>query len=218
MRYCEAKEGHSLITSLRGRLLSKDTQGASVECGGVGYGVAMSLASLTKLGAVGSEVFVLVHTHLTQDALRLFGFMEANERLAFEVLLGTTGVGPRLALAILSTLTPPELADIVQRGDKASLTRIPGVGGKKAERLLVELRDRLPEPIQLASLSSSLAGALREDLQSALLNLGFAPPLAERAARYALEKHPQETDLATLVREALRSTTVAGGAKKKGAA
>ena len=216
MRYGKVEEGRSLITSLRGRLLSKDTQGAAVECAGVGYGVAMSLSALAKLGEIGSEVLVLVHTHLTQDALRLFGFLEANERLAFEVLLGTTGVGPRLALAILSTLSPAELADTVRRNDKASLTRIPGVGSKKAERLLVELRDRLPEPVLLSSLTTSPA-ALREDLQSALLNLGFAPQLAERAARHAVEKHPQETDLATLVREALRSTTTASS-KKKGAA
>lgn len=217
MRYGKVEEGRRLITSLRGRLLSKDTQGAAVECAGVGYGVAMSLSGLAKLGEVGSEMQVLVHTHLTQDALRLYAFVEAGERLAFEVLLGTTGVGPRLALAILSTLSPAELADAVRRDDKASLTRIPGVGSKKAERLLVELRDRLPEPVQLSSLTAS-PGALREDLHSALLNLGFAPQAAERAARHALEQHPQETDLATLVRDALRSTTAAGGTKKKGAA
>ena len=186
--------------------------------GGVGYGVAMSLSALAKLGEIGSEVLVLVHTHLTQDALRLFGFLEPNERLAFEVLLGTTGVGPRLALAILSTLSPAELADTVRRADKASLTRIPGVGSKKAERLLVELRDRLPEPVLLSSLTAATSpAALRDDLQSALVNLGFAPQLAERAARHALDKHPQETDLATLVREALRSTHTATS-KKKGAA
>lgn len=194
-----------MIASLRGKLVHKDADGAIVECAGVGYGVSMSLASLMRLGPEGQDVHVLVHTHLTQDALRLFGFADAAERETFMSLIGTTGVGPKLALAILSTLTPSELSDAVLMADKGALTRIPGVGAKKAERLLVELKDRLPKT---APTHSVLGGrnALVADLVSALENLGFAPQVADKAARDALEAHPDEQELATLVRSALRTT------------
>jgi Holliday junction DNA helicase RuvA len=197
-----------MIASLRGQVVYKDTQSAVIECAGVGYGVALSLPSLSRLGEVGAEAFVLIHTHVTEDSLRLFGFAEATERKVFELLLATAGVGPRLALAILSTLGPTELSDAVATGDKTSLTRIPGVGSKKAERLLIELKDRLkhiPTSSTRAPISSVLA-----DLQSAMMNLGFALPVAEKAARLATEQMPQETDLAALVRAALRSTTSRG--------
>lgn len=192
-----------MIVSLRGRLAHKDATGAVLECGGVGYGLAMSLASLSRLGKVGSEAEVLVHTHLSQDALRLYGFADAAERDTFEVLIATSGIGPKLALAILSTVSPVELADIVGRGDRASLMRIPGVGGKKAERLLLELKGRLPEP---AAGGAPLRTSLLTDVVSALANLGFAGDVAERAARAALDASPEETEIATLVRAALRST------------
>lgn len=194
-----------MIASLRGRLVEKTTDGAVIECGGVGYGVAMSLASLTRLGAEGSEVRVLVHTHLSQDALRLYGFADAAEREVFEVLIGTSGVGPRLALAILSVFTPGELADAVANGDRGMLVRVPGVGNKKAERLLVELKGRL-DHVTLAAAPARAAGRpeLLADLTSALANLGFVPKDADRLARGALDASPQERDLATLVRAALR--------------
>ncbi len=132
-----------MIASLRGTLLTKTAEHAVIECAGVGYGVLMSLASLVKLGVEGGEVSVLVHTHLTQDSLRLFGFADAAEREVFEILISLSGVGPKLALAILSILTAGELSDAVARGDKGMLTRVPGVGAKKAERLLVDLKGRL---------------------------------------------------------------------------
>jgi Holliday junction DNA helicase RuvA len=197
-----------MIASLRGTLQHKDTQGAVIECGGVGYGVAMSLASLARLPDVGTQVFVLVCTHVTQDSLRLFAFSAADEQAAFEILLNTTGVGPRLALAILSTLSPQELADTVARADKTALTQIPGVGSKKAERLLVELKGRLvAAPLTAAGQGPS---ATLADLHSAMMNLGFAPAVAEKAARFAVERSPGETDLTQLVRDALRSTTARG--------
>ena len=194
-----------MIASLRGRLVHKDTEGVIIECGGVGYGVAMSLASLARLGPEESETRVLVYTHVSQDSLRLFGFIDAAERETFEVLLGTAGVGPRLALAILSTLSPGELAEVIANSDKATLTRIPGVGPKKAERLLVELKGRLA--LQLGSSRPPRDGDRMADLVSALVNLGFAAPIAERAAQHAVQEHPDEADLTCLVREALRSTT-----------
>lgn len=195
-----------MIASLRGKLIHKDAEGAIIECAGVGYGVSMSLASLMRLGAEGQDVHVLVHTHLTQDALRLYGFADAAERDTFLSLIGTTGVGPKLALAILSTLTPSELSDAVLMADKGALTRIPGVGAKKAERLLVELKDRLPKGTAAAQGALGGRNALVADLVSALENLGFTPQVADKAAREAVEANPDEQELATLVRSALRTT------------
>jgi len=195
-----------MIASLQGRLQHKDADGAVVECGGVGYGVAMSLSSLSQLGSEGSDVQLLVHTHVSQDSLRLYGFVEASERRAFEVLIATSGVGPRLALAVLSTFSPEELSDTVARKDTASLVRIPGIGKKKAERLVLELRDRLPAATLLHA-PGATPGTLQADLNAALVGLGFSESVAQDACQSALASHPNETDLATLVREALRQTT-----------
>lgn len=195
-----------MIVHLRGTLLDKDLQAAIVDCGGVGYGLSMSVTSLAKLPTVGAPVSLRVYTHVTDDALRLFGFVEPSEREAFVVLIATNGVGPRLALAILSALSPAELAWAVSIDDKAALCAIPGVGKKKAERLLVELKDRLP---QGAAPQAESGGQNRrkQDLLSALHNLGFAPQVAERAAQRALDAAPGQTDLTRLLREALRTTT-----------
>ncbi|MEM6730344.1 MAG: Holliday junction branch migration protein RuvA [Myxococcota bacterium] len=191
-----------MIASLRGTVIHKDASGAVIECAGVGYGLAMSLSSLTRIGEEGSSAFVHVHTHLTQDALRLFGFADASERHAFEILIAISGVGPRLAIAILSFLSPSELAEAVENGDKGALVKVPGVGGKKAERLLVELKGRLiavdgeGRPAKTTSVT--------EDLVSALVNLGFPPKDADHVARAVRDEHPDERDLATLVKASLR--------------
>ncbi|MBN1960088.1 MAG: Holliday junction branch migration protein RuvA [Deltaproteobacteria bacterium] len=192
-----------MIASLRGILISKNASSAVIECGGVGYFVAMSLTSLAKIGSEGSEVKVLVHTQLSQDALRLFGFYDAKERQIFEVLISINGVGPKLALALLSSLSPDELCSIVSRGDRLALTHVPGVGAKKADRLLLELKGKLPEPVAMLPSGNS---TLHIDVQSALINLGFAPNIADKAARQALAENPDEVEIATLVRAALRGT------------
>ena len=192
-----------MIARLRGKLLYKDASHVVVECGGVGYGADMSVASLATVGALGESVDLWVHTHVAQDSLRLYAFLDEDERSTFEILIKTTGVGPKLALAILSTLAPAELREVVAKGDAALLVRIPGVGKKKAERLLLELRDRLPKVVG----SPQLASDLLSDLVSALVNLGFKERLAEQVAKQARENHPEERDPALLVREALRLTT-----------
>ncbi len=196
-----------MIASLRGRVLSKDLGNVVIDCGGVGYGVTMSLSSASKLGAEGSEARLHIHTHVAQDVLRLYGFVDLEEKQAFEVLIATTGVGPKLALAVLSALSPGELAAAVADSDKARLTHIPGVGNKTAERLLVELKDRLkvsatsPRGIRLPG------HPLLSDLASALSNLGFKDVIADDTARLVLAEHPEEKDLAALVRLALRAST-----------
>ncbi|MEO1481111.1 MAG: Holliday junction branch migration protein RuvA [Myxococcota bacterium] len=191
-----------MIASLRGTVARKDAQGIVIECAGVGYGLTMSLSSLTQLGDVGSSATVLVHTHLTQDSLRLYGFMGDAERRAFEVLIGINGVGPRLAVAVLSFLSPGELRRAVDDADKGALVKVPGVGGKKAERLLVELKGRLLDVD--ASGEGTAAPSVLDDLASALANLGFPPKDAETTARSVRDAHPDETDLAVLVKAALK--------------
>ncbi|MEK7706121.1 MAG: Holliday junction branch migration protein RuvA [Myxococcota bacterium] len=195
-----------MIAQLRGRVMRKDATLVIIDCGGVGYGVSMPVPSLSQLGAEGSEVTVFIHTHVSQDAIRLYGFATLGEQRTFESLIGASGVGPRLALAILSVVSPAELSAIVARGDLASLRRIPGVGPKKAERLLVELRDRLPAPTEDTH-GAPVRADLYEDLVSALVNLGFGVPTAQRTSREVLERAHDKTDLATLVRDALRTTS-----------
>ncbi|MEO0459685.1 MAG: Holliday junction branch migration protein RuvA [Myxococcota bacterium] len=191
-----------MIASLRGTVLHKDAEGAVIECAGVGYGLRMSLSSLTRLPEEGSTATLFVHTHLSQDALRLYGFADAAERRAFEVLIAITGVGPRLALAILSFLAPAELAAAVENGDRGALVKVPGVGAKKADRLLVELKGRMLDAELQGDSAPELT--LRDDLVGALGSLGFPPKDAERLARAVREEFPSESDLATLVRYALR--------------
>ena len=199
-----------MISSLRGILIDKQADGAVIECGGVGYGVAMPISSLVRMGQLGDEVKVLVETSLSQDALRLFGFLEVSERDVFRVLVGINGVGPKLALAVLSVFSAEELCDIVAREDKPRLVKIPGVGGKKADRLLLELKDRLPKlMIQPEAPGGVIEVSIgpKDDLVDAMLALGFKNAIAEKAANTALERLPDEGDIATLVREALRVAT-----------
>lgn len=193
-----------MISTLRGRLTHKDTQHIVLECHGVGYGVHMSLGCLANAPDVGAELFVWIHTYVTEDALRLYGFLQHEQRNMFELFLGINGVGPRLALAIIGTMPIEELRTAVAQNDKSRLIRIPGVGAKKAERLLLELKDKLTN-VQTQTLLGHSDNRLH-DLQSALLNLGFAPNVAEQSARHALKLLQDEQDLPTLVREALRST------------
>jgi Holliday junction DNA helicase RuvA len=190
-----------MIERLSGKLLERDAGRVVIDCGGVGYGAAVSLNTLEHLGKVGDRVDLWVHTHMGQDSLRLFGFADAAERATFLTLINTSRVGPKLALAVLSALTPEELGDAVGRGDTARMLAVPGVGKKTAERLLMELRDRLPSGKAAAKPSDRLFA----DLVSALLDLGYNDTAAQTAARQALDERPAETDIAALMRGALRA-------------
>jgi len=196
-----------MIASLRGTLLDKTAEQAVIECAGVGYQVFMSLSSLSQLGPVGNEVVVLVYTHVTSETHRLYGFLEPAERRTFEVLISITRVGPKLAIAVLSAMSPGELADAVARGDAAAISGIPGVGKKTADRLLLELRDKLRSTPTTTLGTAAKPSDTMGDLVSALVNLGFKDSVAERAASQAMAGANGEGDLATLVREALRATT-----------
>ena len=195
-----------MISSLRGKLISKGADRVVVECGGVGYGASMSLASLTRVGTVGDEAFVFVDTQLNQDSLRLFGFADESERDVFRILIGINGVGPKLALAILSVFSAEELGGVVARQEKVQLVKIPGVGAKKAARLLLELKDKMPVtglPVEGHG-GVVAAGSVRDDLLSAMLNLGYKEALVETVVAEVLNQHDDQADISMLVREALK--------------
>ena len=190
-----------MIESLRGKVQRINGAQVVIECGGVGYGLSMSSHAVEQLPPVGEVAFVLVHTHLTQEALRLYGFVNEEEAKVFAILIATSGVGPKLALAILSAMHPAELVAAVHQADKKALTRIVGVGPKTAERLLIELRDRLPH---LQS-TFTIRAPIEDDLQNALLNLGFREQEAQVLAQNVARAHPEQKDVAELVRQALRT-------------
>jgi len=178
-----------LIAQLRGRILRKEPQEVVVDVAGVGYRVAIPLSSFYRLGEPGAEVCLLTHTHVREDALALFWFLTPREQEVFERLISVGGVGPRLAINILSGIEAPELVEALRAGDLARLTRIPGVGKKTAERLVVELRDKMPvlAPSE-RGVAVSAASSPKDDLVSALLHLGYSRPEAERAVERALRE------------------------------
>ena len=160
-----------MIARLFGRIADKQPNRLIVDVSGVGYDVQGPLSTFSLTADIGSEMALRIHTHVREDQLALFGFATDLELTMFERLISVSGIGPKLALAVLSGIEPRELADAVQRNDVARLTAIPGVGKKTAERICVELRDRLPKAIEAAP--ATAADSLREDLVSALLNLGY---------------------------------------------
>ena len=173
-----------MIAFLRGRVLDKSPNRILIDVNGVGYDVHVPLSTYYDVGDAGSEVSLRVHTHVREDALQLFGFLTPLEQLLFERLIGISGIGPKLAVAVLSGIGSRELVTAVQRADIARLTRIPGVGKKTAERIALELKDRLgdvPAAPDSAGAQPSTGDRLRSDLVSALENLGYHRPLAERA-------------------------------------
>ena len=186
-----------MIAHLRGRLFEKQPNRIVVDVGGVGYDVFVPLSTFYSLGDPGDEVALRIHTHVREDALTLYGFATLLELGLFERLIGVSGIGPKLALAVLSGIEPLELVRAIERGDVARLTAIPGVGKKTSERLVLELKDRLPR----AQLAAAVAGltapeepVLRDDVLSALLNLGYHRPLAERAVDAAIKTFGATSD------------------------
>ena len=179
-----------MIAQLRGRLVEKHPNRVIVDVKGVGYDVHVPLSTFYGLGEPGGEVVFRVHTHVRDDTLALFGFTTSLELQLFQRLIGITGIGPRLALAVLSGIESADLVRAVRQGDVARLTGIPGVGKKTAERIGLELKDRLSAGLDLESGGLDLVVGetdMRADLLSALLNLGYHRPLAERAVSAALK-------------------------------
>src|SRR5579884_3582429 len=162
-----------MIAHLRGRLIAKHPNQAIVEVGGVGYDVTISVPTFSDLPGVGSEVALHIHTHVREDALALYGFLRIPEKQLFEKLLTVSGIGPKLAVTILSGMPADDMIGAIRSNDVAKLTKIPGIGRKTAERMVLELRDKLPPagPDQV-HVVPSLSG-VQEDVLSALVNLGY---------------------------------------------
>ncbi len=176
-----------MIGYLRGKLVDKRPNQILVNVNGVGYVVSIPLSTFYSLGELHDEVTVLVHTHLREDSIALYGFLTAREKQFFELLISASGVGPSLALKILSGMSVDELLPAIRAGDLVRLTRIPGVGRKTAERIVVELRDKLaameaPQPERVPAAGRS---QLESDVISALLNLGYDRRAAEKALEEA---------------------------------
>jgi Holliday junction DNA helicase RuvA len=196
-----------VIAHLRGRILEKQPTRVVVDVAGVGYDVAVPLSTFYGLGEPGAEVALRVHTHVREDALALYGFATALELDLFNRLISISGIGPKLALAVLSGIEPPDLVAAIERGDVARLTAIPGVGKKTSERIVLELRDRLPraQPSAAALADASSDGLIvRDDLLSALMNLGYHRPLAEKAVDAALKTIGREAGFELTLKQALR--------------
>jgi Holliday junction DNA helicase RuvA len=182
-----------VIAFLRGSLVEKSASRLVVDVGGVGYDVLVPLSTFYVIGDEGSAVALRVHTHVREDVIALYGFATKLEQDLFERLIAINGVGPKLALAVLSGIEPADLIRAVRTQDVARLTAIPGVGKKTAERIGLELKDRLPASLQAAEpaqATSAPADQLRDDLLSALVNLGYHRPLAEKAVDQVLTATP----------------------------
>lgn len=193
-----------MIAHLRGTLLAKRPNQAIVETHGVGYDVTISVPTFSEMPPNGAEVALHIHTHVREDTLALYGFLRLPEKQLFEKLLTVSGIGPKLAITILSGMPADEMVAAIRGGDLARLTRIPGIGKKTAERMVLELRDKLPAPSGAPETSAAFASPVEEDVISALVNLGYQRASADKALLAARGgKGPLTFD--ALFREALGS-------------
>jgi Holliday junction DNA helicase RuvA len=184
-----------MIAFLRGKLLEKHPNQIIVDTAGVGYDVVIPISTFSALPEAGSEVALRIHTHVREDALALFGFLTPEEKALFEKLISVSGIGPKLAITVLSGLATPALIDAIRGGQVEQLVRIPGVGKKTAERMVLELKDKLEGlgggvVTAVLSRSEPALGALEQDVLSALLNLGCNRAAAEAAVRKAKAAQP----------------------------
>jgi len=200
-----------MIGQLRGRLAEKRPSQVLVDVGGVGYVVQVPLSTYAALGELHTEVTLLIHTHVREDALALYGFVSSREKHFFEMLLSASGVGPTLALKILSGMSVEELVPAIRGSDLGRLTRIPGVGRKTAERMVVELKDRLEAvAVETEKLAASSPAGIEADVISALVNLGYDSRAAETAVAEA-KREAGAGNFEKLLRGALHSLSAPKG-------
>jgi Holliday junction DNA helicase RuvA len=173
-----------VIAHLRGKLLAKRPNQVIVDCGGVGYDLTISVPTFSELGAEGGEVSLYVHTHVREDALALYGFLHPQEKQLFERLLTVSGIGPKLAITVLS-MAALEVVGAIRGNDVARLTKIPGVGKKTAERMILELKDKLDQFGAAPEVAST--NQVEEDVISALVNLGYQRASAEQGMARAVK-------------------------------
>jgi Holliday junction DNA helicase RuvA len=194
-----------MIALLRGLLIEKSPNQALIDVGGVGYDVTIPVSTFSALPTAGSEVRLRIHTHVREDAIALFGFASPEEKQVFEKLIGVSGIGPKLAVTILSGLAAPDLIRAIRNSEIERLVRIPGVGKKTAERMVLELKDKLVAPAATdgAEPEQPTLNEVDRDALSALLNLGCARPAAEAAVRKARAAAGPGEGFDTLFRRAL---------------
>jgi Holliday junction DNA helicase RuvA len=207
-----------MIGQLRGKLADKRPNQVLVDVGGVGYVVLVPLSSFAALGELHTEVTLLVHTHVREDALALYGFVSSREKHLFELLISASGVGPSLALKILSGMSVDELVPAIRGNNLAGLTKIPGVGRKTAERIVLELKDKLETVvIAVEKPAPSTPAGVEDDVVSALTNLGYEVRIAEKAVEDA--RHEAGTgNFEKLLRGALQALSQTKGRAARGSA
>jgi len=198
-----------VIALLRGRLAEKHPNRLIVDVGGVGYDVQVPLSTFYDLGDPGADVFLRIHTHVRDDQIALFGFATTLEQQLFERLLSVSGVGPKVALNVLSGIEPVEFVRAVRTADVARLCRVPGIGKKTAERIALELKDRLPAQAQVAGGAPAPAATpedeMRTDVLSALVNLGYQRAQADKAVESAFKAAQGPASFQQVLRAALKA-------------
>lgn len=192
-----------MIARIHGKLLHKTTESVIVDASGVGYELYIPLSTYYNIGDDG-PVTLYVYTHVKEDALQLYGFSSAEEKAVFSLLIGVSGVGPKLARNILSGIAVAELASALADADKARLNAIPGIGAKTAERLILELKDKVGE-LRKGGAPSAPTDTVTDDVVSALGNLGYKPSQAEAAVKSAKEVLGEPFDFEMLLKESLRA-------------
>jgi Holliday junction DNA helicase RuvA len=190
-----------MIAHLRGRILEKNPAHVILEAAGIGYEVAISVPSFSRLPAEGAEVSLYIHTHVREDMLALYGFVRRDEKQLFERLIGVSGIGPKLAMTVLSGIAPEALVTALRSNDLTALTRVPGVGKKTAERMVLELRDKLDG--LAAAPAAPAASQMEDDVISALVNLGYQRSPAEQAAKRAAAKTGDGASFEQLFRQTM---------------
>jgi holliday junction DNA helicase RuvA len=196
-----------MIAHLRGTLLAKHPNQVVVETAGVGYEVNISVPTFSGLPAIGSEVELHIHTHVREDVFALYGFLRPAEKVLFEKLMTVSGIGAKLAITILSGMAADEMTGAIRGNDLARLTKIPGIGKKTAERMVLELRDKLPPVSGIAMPAASTMNAMEEDVLSALVNLGYQRAAAEKTLQNVIKngtgKNEKSGSFDAMFREAL---------------
>ena len=205
-----------MIGQLRGRLTDKRPNQVLVDVGGVGYQVQIPLSTFAGLGALHEEVTLLIHTHLREDQIALYGFLTAREKQCFEMLIAASGVGPSLALKILSGMNLEELVPAIRRGDVVQLKRIPGVGQKTAERMVVELRDKLASVDITEAGKPPARSQVEADVASALINLGYEARTVEKTIEHV--RGTPDSNFESLLRAALQKLGGASAVEKSAGA
>jgi Holliday junction DNA helicase RuvA len=188
-----------MIAHLRGKLLAKHPNQAVVETAGVGYDVTISVPTFSDLPGIGGDVALHIHTHVREDTIALYGFLRAAEKTLFEKLITVSGIGPKLAITILSGMAADEMVNAIRGNDIARLTRIPGIGKKTAERMVLELRDKLPVEKHGEIAATPALSPVEEDVLSALVNLGYQRAAAEKA----MSSIPKNGQFDNMFRQAL---------------